>query len=126
LRFEGGGPVVDPPSTGFWEDVRLVRVVKAWLPFRDDAAERLTGEIFRQTDLLAQRRGARALFVVPRFDDGCRRVSIRVVDDLLTSRGLTVVDPAWHYRPLPQDDHPDAASTREMAEAVIAELRRTP
>lgn len=124
LRFEGGAPLVGPPSTGFWEDLRLVRVVKTWLPFRDDAAARLVGEIFRQTDLLARQHGARALFVVPRFDDGCRRVNGRVVDDLLVSRGLTVVDPAWDYRPLPQDEHPDAASTRQMAEAVIAELRR--
>jgi hypothetical protein len=47
-----------------------------------------------------------------------------LIDELLVKPGLDVINPDFHYTPLPGDKHPDAASTRRLGEAVVVELRR--
>jgi hypothetical protein len=122
LAFEGDQPVVSPSRPGFWRDLRVVRLATDLLPYRDEPSIELTGEILRQTARLARARGARALFVTPRLERERSRDDSALIDELLVRQGLEVVDPAGPYETLPGDNHPDAAATRRMADAVVEAL----
>jgi hypothetical protein len=123
LAFDGDQPVVSPPQPGFWRDLRVVRVATELLPCRDEVTVERTGEILRQTARLARARGARPLFVTPRLGQERSRDDAALIDALLVRQGLEVVDPDWEYETLPGDNHPNAAATRRMAEALVAALR---
>jgi hypothetical protein len=45
------------------------------------------------------------------------------VQELLAKEGLTVVDPDFHFEPIPGDNHPNVASTRRLADAVVEALQ---
>jgi hypothetical protein len=127
LAFDGDEPIVSPPAPGFWGDMRLVRLARDLLRYRDEAAILLTGAIFRQTDRLARAHGARALFLTPALEGPRRPRGDRyLIDELLVKQGLTVVDPDWRFEPIPGDGHPNAASTRALAQAVIDALATDP
>jgi hypothetical protein len=122
LAFEGDEPVVRAPQLGFWRDLRLARIVTDLLPYRDEASIELTGTILRQTARLARAHGARALFLTPDLGWGRPRSDAYLVDELLVRQGLEVLDPDWRYETLPGDNHPNPASTRTLAAAVVAAL----
>jgi hypothetical protein len=124
LAFEGDQPVVSPPRPGFWRDLRVVRLATDLLPYRDEASIERTGEILRQTARLARARGARPLFVTPRLERERSRDDSALLDEVLVRQGLEVVDPSWEYETLPGDNHPNAAATRRMAEAVVEALQQ--
>jgi hypothetical protein len=122
LSFVGDDPSVAPPHVGFWEDLRLTRLVRALSPLEPDAVA-LTGRIFLETARHANEHGARALFVTPYFASGWPHGDRHLADELLANAGLTVISPNWQFEALPDDEHPNAASTRRLAEAVVAALR---
>jgi hypothetical protein len=129
LAFEGDAPVVTTERP-FWSDLRVARVLREAFPYRDEASIALTGTIFQQTARLARAHGAKALFVAPylgpyRGNDEPRGDGY-LVDQLLRKQGLSVVDPRWKLEPIPGDRHPNAASTRRLAEAVAAALTTEP
>jgi hypothetical protein len=125
LAFDGDEPTVTPPHPGFASDLRVVRLLRDVLPYRDEASIELTGKIFRETARLASLRGARAIFVTPWLGKGWPPGEGYLIDELLVKQGLTVVNPDFGYIPLPIDKHPDAACTRRLADAVVAEMRRS-
>ena len=112
---------VTPPASGGWGDLRLLRLAHEAIPYRAEDAIMLTGAVFEETARLAQTRGASALFVAPHLGRGARGDRY-LVDELLVRRGLTVIDPDWRFEPIRGDGHPNAASTRRLAEAVVAAL----
>lgn len=121
LDFDGHAPRVTPPTGVACGDLRLLRLAREALPYRDEGAIQLTGAIFRETARLARERGARALFLTPhlgRAANGDRYL----VDELLVKQGLAVVDPDFRIEPIRGDGHPNAASTRRLAELVVAAL----
>jgi hypothetical protein len=123
LAFDGREARVSPPAPGFWSNLRLVRLARDLLPFRDEASIQLTAAVFRETDRLARERGARALFLTPSLEGSRRPRGDRyLIDELLGKQGLTVIDPDWKLEPIPGDGHPNAASTRRLAQAVIDAL----
>ena len=126
LAFEGDQPVVSAPRPGLWRDLRLVRLATDLVPYRDEASIELTGEILRRTARLARARGARALFVTPELGRRRSPGDSALLDQLLVRQGLEVVDPDWQYETLPGDNHPNAAATGRMAEAVIEALAAGP
>lgn len=122
LEFVGHEPVVEPLD-GFWHHSALVRAWWLARPYRTDHALELAARIFRETDRLARERGARAVFLAPNQDYGTPRGDEYVIDELFTRQGLTVIDADFGFHPLQDDVHPDAASTRRLADLVIASLR---
>ena len=46
-----------------------------------------------------------------------------MIDEVFTAQGLDVVDVDFGFEPQVRDNHPNAASTRRLAEAVTAALR---
>jgi hypothetical protein len=123
LAFEGHEARVSPPAPGFWDDLRLVRLAQDLLPYRSEASIQLTAAILRETERLARDRGARALFLTPALDSRSRPRGDRyLIDELLRKQGLAVLDPDWDFEPIPGDGHPNAESTRRLAQAVIDAL----
>jgi hypothetical protein len=123
VAFEDHAVRVTPPTGSGWDDLRLLRLAREVLPYRDEAAIQLTGEVFVETARLARERGARALFLAPYLGRGPRDDRY-LVDELLVKPGLTVVDPDWRFEPIRGDGHPNAASTRRLAETVVAALEQ--
>jgi hypothetical protein len=121
LAFAGHEPQVTPGGPSLWQDLRLTRVARELSPWRDPAAVELTATIFDETTRLAQARGARSLFLVVHPDESWSQVDRQLVDRVLVGRGQHVVVHGYH--PLPGDGHPDAASARSLAEAVVEDLQ---
>jgi hypothetical protein len=122
LVFDGVEPRVVPVD-GFFRELRLARVWREVVRYRDDSTLELAARIFRETDRLARAHGARAVFVAP----GCwaaGRPDAYLVDELFAQQGLEVVDPSWALEHLPDDFHPSPAWTQRLADAVAAALRR--
>jgi hypothetical protein len=119
--FDGVTPRVVPPS--FVEELRLSQAFREALTYRSDAAIAATGEVLRQTARLAKERGARAIFLAPHLRTTWPRGDGYLIDELLVRQGLTVVSPQFGFEPIPGDNHPNAASTRRLAEAVILALQ---
>jgi hypothetical protein len=122
LSFEGDGPVVLPRQPGFVRDLRIVRVISDLLPYRDEDSIRLGARIFRETAKLSAARGARAIFLTPTLGRSGPPSDEYLVRELVTAQGLEAVDPDWRYEPLPGDNHPNPASTRRLAAALIEAL----
>jgi hypothetical protein len=125
LELELGGrhePVLDPVD-GFWHRSALVRAWWITRPYRTDYPLELAAKIFRETDRLARERGATAIFLAPNQNYGSPRGDGYLLDELFTRQGLTVIDADFGYHPLQDDVHPDAASTRRLADLVIASIR---
>ena len=92
-------------------------------PYHSNAPMDLAAKIFHETSRLAQERGAKALFLAPNQMWGSPRGDEYVLDELFRRQGLTVIDADFDYHPLQDDVHPDAPSTRRLADLVIASLR---
>jgi hypothetical protein len=122
LEFVGHEPMLDP-TDGFWHHSALVRAWWSTRPYRTDYPFELAAKIFRETDRLARERGATAIFLAPNQSYGSPRNDQYLLDELFTRQGLTVIDGDFGYHPLEDDVHPDAASTRRLADLVIASLR---
>jgi hypothetical protein len=122
LEFLGDEPVVTPVS-GFWQDLHLARAWRNALPYRTDYPLELAAKIFRETDRLARERGAKAFFLAPRQVPGATRGDQYLLDELFTRQGLTVIDAEFGFVPIPDDVHPDTASTRRLADVVVAAMR---
>jgi hypothetical protein len=120
LVFDGEMPRNVPPT--FLQGLRLTEALRGCFGYREEGAIQTTGEIFQRTARLAKGRGARALFVAPYLGAGWPRVDGFLVEELLVRPGLTVVDPRFGFEPIPGDNHPNAASTRRLAEAVASAL----
>ena len=124
-HLELGGrhePMLDPVD-GFWHRSALVRAWWITRPYRSDYPLELAARIFRETDRVARERGATAIFLAPNQNYGSPREDRYLIDELFTRQGLTVIDADFGYHPLQDDVHPDAASTRRLADLVIASLR---
>jgi hypothetical protein len=93
------------------------------VPYRRDDAYGLVAEIYRRTDRLARARGATALFVAPQFNHDSPRRDQWMVDELITSQGLRALDVDFGFEVIPGDNHPNTASTRRLADAIVAALR---
>jgi len=115
-------PVLEPVD-GFWRRSALVRAWWMLRPYRSDDPLQLAAKIFRETGRLAQQRGAKAIFLAPNQFFGSPRRDQFLLDELFTRQGLTVIDADFDYHPLQDDVHPDAPSTRRLADLVIASLR---
>jgi hypothetical protein len=122
LRFVDHEPVLEPLH-GFWQDLRLARAWRAAQPYRSDAPYELAATIFRETDRLSRERGAKAVFLAPNQGWGRPRPDAAVLEELFTRQGLRLVDADFGFVMMPNDVHPDAASTRRLAEIVVAALR---
>jgi hypothetical protein len=122
LRFVDDEPVLDPVH-GFWQDLRLARAWRATQPYRTDGPYELAATIYRETDRLARAHGAKAFFVAPNQAWGRPRPDQAVIDELFTRQGLRVIDADFDFVMMPNDVHPDAASTRRLAEIVVAAMR---
>ena len=122
LELVGHEPVLEPVDA-FWRRSALVRAWWMARPYRSDEPLKLAGEIFRETGRLAQERGAKAVFVAPNQFFGSPRRDQSLLDELFTRQGLTVIEADFDYHPLQDDVHPDAPSTRRLADLVIASLR---
>jgi len=124
LEFAGREPVVEPLD-GFWHRSALVRAWWLARPYRTDHPLELAAQIFRETNRLARERGAKAIFLAPNQNYGSPRGDQYVMDELFTRQGLEVIDADFGFHPLQDDVHPDAASTRRLADMVIDRLART-
>jgi hypothetical protein len=122
LEFVGHEPVVEPLD-GFLHHSALVRAWWLARPYRTDHPLELAAQIFRETDRLAGERGAKAIFLAPNQNYGSPRGDQYVIDELFTRQGLTVIDADFGFHALQDDVHPDAASTRRLADLVVASLR---
>jgi hypothetical protein len=122
LAFVDHEPVLEPVH-GLWQDSALLHSWRSMRAYRSDHAFELAAQIFRETDRLARERGARAVFLAPNEDFGSPRKDAYLVDELFAQQGLTVIDADFDYQPLLDDVHPDAASTRRLADLVVASLR---
>jgi hypothetical protein len=122
LTFDGLVPNVTVAHDR-WRDLALVRAFHEAVIYRDEETLELVQTIFRETTRLAEARGAQSLFVTPCLGNGWPRGDGYLVDALLRKQGLAVVDPDFHFEGIPGDNHPNAASTRRLAEAVVAALR---
>jgi hypothetical protein len=109
--------VVSPQ--GFWPELRLARVWDRVVPYHDDSEVLHAAEIYRATARIARERGARAIFVAPRF--GQPHGDKYLTDELFTNQGLTLVEIDAGSEQV--EGHPDTRATRRLADAVIAELR---
>jgi len=122
LFFEGDEIKLAPP--GFVQSLKLTQLFREWFNFEAEWAIQTTGEVLLRTDRLAKSRGARAIFVTPYLATDWPRVDSYFIDDLLVRPGLTVVNPRFNFQPISSDDgHPDVASTRRLADAIIASLK---
>jgi hypothetical protein len=121
LVFDGDEVKVAPP--GFFQSLRLTQAFRESFDFHAEWAIRTAGEIFQRTARLARERGARAVFVTPYLGCNWPRADGYLVDELLVRPGLTVVNPHFGFQGIPGDNHPDTASTRRLADAVIAALQ---
>jgi hypothetical protein len=122
LSFESDVPAVSPRTPGFLGDLRVVRVIADLLPYRDEGSIQLGGHIFRETARLSAARGARAVFLTPTLARSWPPSDGYLVRELLTAEGLETVNPDWQYQPLLGDNHPNPASTRRLAAALIEAL----
>ena len=111
-------------SPGFVQGLRLTQVLRESLGFQAEWAIATTGDIFLRTEALARSQGARAIFVTPYLEAEWPRRDGYLIDELLVRRGLTVVNPRFGFERIsPDDNHPNAASTRRLAAAVVEALR---
>jgi hypothetical protein len=122
LELDGLVPKV-VPAHGFFHDLHVAQVERLLLPHPGDGALRMAARIFRETDRLARERGAKAVFVAPRFDSQEPRGDAYLIRELFTDQGLTVVDVDYKFEPLPDDGHPNAAATKRLADAVTLAIR---
>jgi hypothetical protein len=122
LEFVGSEPVLQPVD-GLWQRSALARAWWMLRPYHSNAPMDLAAKIFHETSRLAQERGAKALFLAPNQMWGSPRGDEYVLDELFRRQGLTVIDADFDYHPLQDDVHPDAPSTRRLADLVIASLR---
>jgi hypothetical protein len=121
LVFDGVEAKLEP-SRGFWHDMHLAAAWRWLVPYRDDGVIQLAARLLKDEERMAQARGAKPLFVAPRF--GPTRVDQYLFDELFTQQGLDVVDVDFRWEQLPGDSHPNPVSTRRLADAVVAALRR--
>ena len=122
-RMVFDGPEVMLVAPGFVQNLRLTQAFRESFDFHAEWAIQTTAEAFRRTAALAKTRGARALFVAPYLGKKPRGDGY-LIDELLVRQGLDVLDPDFDFEPIPADGHPNAASTRRLAEAIAKELAR--
>lgn len=122
LRFEGDAISLGPPD--FLQTSHLAQALRESFGFHREWALEETRDVLRRTAELAEARGARAVFVAPHLQTYWPRTDDYFVDELLTKQGFAVVNPRFGFEPIPGDTHPNAASTRRLAEAVVDALRR--
>ncbi|MGO8999958.1 MAG: SGNH/GDSL hydrolase family protein [Polyangiaceae bacterium] len=121
MVFDGAEVKLVPP--GFVQSLRLTQAFRESFDFHPEWAIQTTAEVFQRTARLAKERGARAIFVTPYLGTNWPRGDGYLVQELLVREGLTVVDPNFGFEPIPGDNHPNVASTRRLAEAIISTLQ---
>jgi hypothetical protein len=121
LVFDGVEPKLVAP--GFLESTRFAQAFRELFSYDAEWAIQTTAEVFRQTVRLANERGARAIFVSPYLGTNWPRGDGYLVDHLLVQPGYAVADQRIGFEPVPGDNHPNAASTRRLAEAVVRKLK---
>ena len=119
--FEGLEAKVMPPDVG-WRRFHLVQAFYGAFEYRDEETIARAAEVLRATARLAHERGARPLFVAPFLGVGPRQDGY-LIDALFRAQGLPVIEPDIQYVRLPGDYHPNAASTRRLADAVVQALQ---
>ena len=122
ITFDGLEVKLAPP--GFVQSLRLTQTFSEWFDFHPEWAIQTAATVFQQTARLAKERNARAIFVTPYLGTDWPRRDGYLIQELLGRQGLTVVNPRFGFEPMPGDSHPNPASTRRLAEAVVAELRK--
>ncbi|HEY2518358.1 MAG TPA: hypothetical protein VGI39_46135 [Polyangiaceae bacterium] len=121
VEFDGLEVKVLPPDVG-WRRLHLVQAFYGAFEYRDEGTIARAAEVVRETARLAKARGARPLFVAPFLGVGPRQDGY-LVDVLFRQQGLPVIEPDIQYVRLPGDYHPNAESTRLLADAVVHALQ---
>jgi hypothetical protein len=120
MVFDGVEVKLVPPS--FVQNLRLTQAFRESFDFHAEWAIQTTAEVFRRTARLAEERGARAIFVTPYLGKKPRGDEY-LIEEVLVRQGLIVIDPDFDFEPIPVDNHPNAASTRRLAEAIVAAIQ---
>ena len=120
MVFDGVEVKLVPPS--FVQNLRLTQAFRESFDFHAEWAIQTTAEVFRRTARLAEERGARAIFVTPYLGKKPRGDEY-LIEEVLVRQGLTVIDPDFDFEPIPVDNHPNAASTHRLAEAIVAAIQ---
>jgi hypothetical protein len=120
MIFDGDDVKLVPP--GFIQNLRLTQAFRESFDFHAAWALETTAEVFRRTVQMAKARGARAIFVTPYLGKKPRGDDF-LIQELLVRQGFTVIDPDFDFEPIPVDNHPNAASTRSLAEALVVAFR---
>jgi hypothetical protein len=122
IRFDGDAFSVVPPARPAWRDLHLLQVAADVIPYQPAADEtlELAANIFKATADLGNARGAKVIFVGPRF--GEPRGDQYVIDEIFTRQGLDILDVDIGAERLPNDVHPAQAGTRKLAAAVVDAL----
>ncbi len=119
IRFDGDAFSLVRPAHPAWRDLHLLQVAADVIPYQpgaDDTLE-LAAKIFKATADLGNARGAKVIFVGPRF--GEPRGDQYVIDEMFTRQGLDFIDVDIGAERLPNDVHPAQTGTRKLAAAVI-------
>jgi lysophospholipase L1-like esterase len=113
-----------PPPHPFWKDLHLLQVAANLVPYNPHADETLAlaAKIFKRTADLANARGAKIIFVGPRFGES--RGDAYLIDELFTKQSLPFLDVDVGPERLPNDVHPAQAGTRKIADAIVAALAK--
>jgi hypothetical protein len=122
IRFDGDVFSVVAPAHHTWRDLHLLQVVADVIPYQPDADETLAlaANIFKATADLGHARGAKVVFVGPRF--GEPRGDQYVIDEMFTRQGLDFIDVDIGAERLPNDVHPAQTGTQKLAAAIMEEL----
>ncbi len=121
ISFDGDDVKLEDP--GFFQGLRLTQALRESFELRAEWAIQTTAEVFRRAAAMAKARGAKIIFVTPYLGCNWPRSEDYLVDELVRKQGFVAVDPHFGFQGIPHDQHPDAPSTRRLAEAVIATLR---
>jgi hypothetical protein len=108
---------------------RLMSLATLIVPYRRqttiDRGIALTSEVLRASAALATARGATALIVIPQFnpeDDVERILRRKILDDAGLPYVFVEFEDGWR---IPGDLHPNAATARRIALAIVDRLRAT-
>ncbi|MGO8998932.1 MAG: hypothetical protein ACLQVI_36870 [Polyangiaceae bacterium] len=121
MIFDGLEVKLVPPD--FIQNLRLTQAFRESFGYHKEWAIETTAEVFRRTQQMADERGAKAIFVTPDLGTTCPRNDGYFIEELLVRKGRTVVNPCFGFEGIPVDNHPNAASTRRLADAVLASLQ---
>jgi hypothetical protein len=134
LRLDSHGLLrLVPPRTGWRAHCGLCELWRRMVPYHDDSGIATARAVLADTMRQARDRGAYPLFVEPLYmapcmpdADGTVPAEQRMFDGLGADLERVPIDPTFMVR-LSDDrneDHPDARAHRQIADVVVAALRR--